>query len=469
MHRGQGKLRGGGRGGRAASVGRDVLLGPTTPWWPCPKCGRTNNFASRVVCTCGKPAPPEVRAAAYAADAVARTQGAIDPIPNRGKGGAGASYRDVAAKQPSAAQQQQAANTKALEERLKKMEKALAEQAKGQAPAAPKEKDASVAGAAAADEEKPIDLTKLHAAVTTMEEAFGKESPAYKLALQEWDEARKQKLESKPLGLQVRTLEDRARKKAAALEHAAEASKKAKAACMEALRAAKECATKEAECRTEKEALDKEVEEMRRKQLGVPATTPTAAMSELDQVQALFSQLGTIMGSNAGMADWLRDGVSKVNEVVAGKQKAAADAAAAAAQQAAAAAHAPQQAGNTAATVVAQPAPTPTGQQQGQTAANGAAEGAGGAAGKPAKGAALDPQSPDKAAGKPPAATEDPDGDEAMAEAKELDALMAACNDAGAGSDTAADASIKRARLEQALEGILEARAAKRQAKTPSS
>eukprot|EP00959_Pyramimonas_sp_CCMP1952_P382538 8015899-Pyramimonas_sp.AAC.1 len=46
-----------------ADGGAEVLPGPRVPTWAC-SCGRNTNWASRVICTCGKKAPPEVRRAA---------------------------------------------------------------------------------------------------------------------------------------------------------------------------------------------------------------------------------------------------------------------------------------------------------------------------------------------------------------------------------------------------------------------
>ncbi|CAK0864358.1 unnamed protein product, partial [Prorocentrum cordatum] len=43
-----------------ASPAHDVLPGPTRPFWGCPSCGASANYASRIRCRCGRPAPQSV-------------------------------------------------------------------------------------------------------------------------------------------------------------------------------------------------------------------------------------------------------------------------------------------------------------------------------------------------------------------------------------------------------------------------
>jgi len=62
---------------------KDVLLGPKRPFWTCPSCDATGNFASRVVCRCGFAAPAwrvaaAKKRAAAAEAAKAKGDGASD-------------------------------------------------------------------------------------------------------------------------------------------------------------------------------------------------------------------------------------------------------------------------------------------------------------------------------------------------------------------------------------------------------
>ena len=64
-----------------------VLRGPREPVWGC-QCGKHNNWACRIVCSCGRPAPQRVINAAKKADKEARAQGG-QQAPSRPAGGAG--------------------------------------------------------------------------------------------------------------------------------------------------------------------------------------------------------------------------------------------------------------------------------------------------------------------------------------------------------------------------------------------
>ena len=54
------------------AVSADLLLGPKKPYWQCQHCHRTSNWATRIVCSCGKSAPKAVVKAAKVADKRAR-------------------------------------------------------------------------------------------------------------------------------------------------------------------------------------------------------------------------------------------------------------------------------------------------------------------------------------------------------------------------------------------------------------
>ena len=58
-------------------VVNDVLAGPKTPYWACSTCGSTSNWASRIVCRCGKACSYKVLSAALAADKAQKAYPAV--------------------------------------------------------------------------------------------------------------------------------------------------------------------------------------------------------------------------------------------------------------------------------------------------------------------------------------------------------------------------------------------------------
>ena len=161
---------------------KGFLPGPKTPTWGCPGGGLDENWRTRPVCRgCGHCAPSNVlQAAAMAARAAGPSPGKIRPPSGQwARGGP----------PPSQAEQRALERVDALQKQVEKLTLQLGSREEPRGDLSPQE-------------EWP-DLARLQAAQAAVALAFGQDSESSKWVCDKIQEARKAKLQAKPLQIQA--------------------------------------------------------------------------------------------------------------------------------------------------------------------------------------------------------------------------------------------------------------------------
>ena len=233
--------------------------GPRKPEWGCPGCGRSNNWACRVKCVCGTKAPQQHIAKLDKAMAEANKGAKTQHLGQR-----------------EAEIEKLKKQNQAQKETIQKL-RAQGKTADADKPAPPTEEPAD------ADDE--LDLDRFAKIVQEAEAMYGTDDSHAKDLRTRFNEAREKKRAAKPLSKQVRDLEVKLRKRQGQSKTAADAAAQAKEAYEKARLASEEADAEKTKRESEVESLEAELKELRKKQLeepdGEPASSAAVAWHQL--------------------------------------------------------------------------------------------------------------------------------------------------------------------------------------------